>query len=235
MDFKQLIKDVKTDWRDILLTLYKKEKESFKDMEKTLVEMDKKFDYYYDTYPPPELVFNAFNMFDFDDLKVVIIGQDPYHGEGQAMGLSFSVPEGVKVPPSLVNIYKELADEYDDFEIPKHGDLTKWAQQGVLLLNASLTVRQSKANSHEPLWKKTKFTDNVIKYISDNSEGIIFVLWGNFAKGKKKFIDLDKHYVVEGAHPSPLSAKYWFGCGHFKKVNEILDEELDEEEIDWQV
>lgn len=235
MNFKDLIKDINTDWRGVLLSLYKLNKKDFKEMETNIEEMYQKYDEYFETFPPPDKIFNAFNMFNFEDLKVVIIGQDPYHGEGQAMGLSFSVPKDIRVPPSLANIYKELQKEYDDFEIPKHGDLTKWAEQGVLLLNASLTVRQAKANSHEPFWRKTQFTDNIIKYISDNNEGIIFMLWGNFAKGKKKFIDTKKHYVLEGAHPSPLSAKHWFGCGHFKEANRILSEELETDEIDWQV
>ena len=148
------------------------------------------------------------------------MGQDPYHQEGQAMGLCFSVPVDIKIPPSLVNIFKEL---YQDLGIQKiDGDLTSWAKQGVLLLNSSLSVRESCANSHSKLWKD--FTDNAIKYISDEREGIIFILWGTNAKSKKKFIDDNKHYILESNHPSPLSANRggFFGCKHFSKCNEIL-------------
>jgi uracil-DNA glycosylase len=232
IQFKSLISSLKTDWKGILLDIYKSREKHMIEMEKNIDDIYHKYDEYFETFPPPKLIFNAFNQFDFDDLRVVIIGQDPYHGEGQAMGLSFSVPRGVKVPPSLVNIYKELKLEYPEYEIPKHGDLTKWSKQGILLLNASLTVRQAQANSHESFWKNSKFTDDVIKYISDNGEGIIFMLWGNFAKKKKALINEKNHYILEGAHPSPLSAKHWFGNGHFKEVNKILRSDF-EEEIDW--
>jgi uracil-DNA glycosylase len=235
VQFKTLIKDIKTNWKPILLNIYKEHKTEFENMEEKIEESYQKYDEYYETFPPKELIFNAFNLFDFKDLKVVIIGQDPYHGQGQAMGLSFSVPKGIKVPPSLNNIYKELKQEYeDDFQIPKHGDLSEWGKQGVLLLNASLTVREKNANSHEPYWRKTQFMEEVIKYISKNHNSIIFLLWGGFAKGKKKFIDENKHYILEAVHPSPLSAKNWFGNGHFQKTNEYL-KEIYEDIINWQV
>tara|TARA_B100000003_G_scaffold208956_1_gene231510 strand:+ start:1457 stop:2110 length:654 start_codon:yes stop_codon:yes gene_type:complete len=171
-------------------------------------------------FPKEDLRYLAFDLCSFEDIKVCILGQDPYHQEGQAMGLCFSVPVDIKIPPSLVNIFKEL---YQDLGIQKiDGDLTSWAKQGVLLLNSSLSVRESCANSHSKLWKD--FTDNAIKYISDEREGIIFILWGTNAKSKKKFIDDNKHYILESNHPSPLSANRggFFGCKHFSKCNEIL-------------
>ena len=171
-------------------------------------------------FPKEDIRYLAFDLCSFEDIKVCILGQDPYHQEGQAMGLCFSVPADVKTPPSLVNIFKEL---YQDLGIQKiDGDLTSWAKQGVLLLNSSLSVRESCANSHSKLWKD--FTDNAIKYISDEREGIIFILWGTNAKSKKKFIDDNKHYILESNHPSPLSANRggFFGCKHFSKCNEIL-------------
>lgn len=171
-------------------------------------------------FPKEEIRFLAFDLCSFEDIKVCILGQDPYHQEGQAMGLCFSVPVDIKIPPSLVNIFKEL---YQDLGIQKiDGDLTSWAKQGVLLLNSSLSVRESCANSHSKLWKD--FTDDAIKYISDEREGIIFILWGTNAKSKKKFIDDNKHYILESNHPSPLSANRggFFGCKHFSKCNEIL-------------
>lgn len=171
-------------------------------------------------FPKEDIRYLAFDLCSFEDIKVCILGQDPYHQEGQAMGLCFSVPVDIKIPPSLVNIFKEL---YQDLGIQKiDGDLTSWAKQGVLLLNSTLSVRESCANSHSKLWKD--FTDNAIKYISDEREGIIFILWGTNAKSKKKFIDDNKHYILESNHPSPLSANRggFFGCKHFSKCNEIL-------------
>jgi len=171
-------------------------------------------------FPKEDIRYLAFDLCSFEDIKVCILGQDPYHQEGQAMGLCFSVPVDIKIPPSLVHIFKEL---YQDLGIQKiDGNLTSWAKQGVLLLNSSLSVRESCANSHSKLWKD--FTDNAIKYISDEREGIIFILWGTNAKSKKKFIDDNKHYILESNHPSPLSANRggFFGCKHFSKCNEIL-------------
>ena len=181
-------------------------------------------------YPPANLIFNAFNLTPFSKLKVVILGQDPYHNEGEAMGLSFSVPKGKKIPPSLKNIYKELED---DLGIPQstNGDLTKWAKQGVLLLNAILSVEKNKPTSHKDFgWQN--FTDGVIKAISKNANGIIFLLWGNFAKSKRALIDTNKHFILEAAHPSPLARSGFSGCKHFSKTNAILTQ-LHKETIDW--
>lgn len=183
-------------------------------------------------YPPGKLIFNAFDATPFDQVKVVILGQDPYHGPGQAMGLSFSVPRNIAIPPSLVNMYKELNTDLN-LPIPNHGDLTDWANQGVFLLNASLTVRARQANSHQKIgWQK--FTDAVIQTLSQKREGIVFLLWGGFAKKKASLIDKSKHHVLTSGHPSPLSANrgYWFGNKHFSKVNELLKGQ-GQDPIDW--
>ena len=184
-------------------------------------------------YPPGSLIFNAFDKTPFNKLKVVLLGQDPYHGKGQAMGLSFSVPKGVRPPPSLINIFKEL---YDDVGVPisSSGDLTSWANQGVLLLNAALTVRADEPNSHSKIgWHQ--FTDAVIKKISDEKDGIIFLLWGAFAHQKQELIDQNKHRVLKAAHPSPYSAdKGFFGCRHFSKANEFLVRQK-QAPIDWKI
>lgn len=173
-------------------------------------------------FPPGPLIFNAFNTTHFNDVKVVILGQDPYHNNGQAMGLSFSVPEGVAKPPSLVNIFKELNTDLN-IAIPDTGDLTKWAKQGVLLINAALTVEAHKPMSHCKIgWHE--FTNNVIKTLSDSREGLVFMLWGGFAKSKRELIDANKHLILTAAHPSPLSAHNgFFGCKHFSKTNEWLE------------
>jgi uracil-DNA glycosylase len=181
-------------------------------------------------YPPGALVFNAFNLTPYNQLKVVILGQDPYHGPGQAEGLCFSVPQGIKPPPSLVNIFKELKTDLG-ITPPNHGSLVKWAQRGVLLLNASLTVNAGEANSHAKCGWQT-FTDAVIKKISDDKEGIVFLLWGNFARAKKVLIDTNKHFVLEAAHPSPLSGGAFFGSRHFSQTNEVLKKQ-GKEPIDW--
>ena len=184
-------------------------------------------------YPPGGFIFNAFLQTPFDKVKVVILGQDPYHGFGQAHGLSFSVPDGVKPPPSLINIFKELQQDLG-FPMPKSGNLTLWAKQGVLLLNAVLTVNAQDAASHSKIgWMH--FTDAVIKTISQQKEGIIFLLWGKFAHDKQELIDETKHYVLKAAHPSPFSAdKGFFGCKHFSKTNELLIQQA-KTPIDWQV
>ncbi len=172
-------------------------------------------------YPPQGLVFNAFNSCTFDKVKVVILGQDPYHGEGQAHGLCFSVQKGVKIPPSLRNMYKELKED-EGKEIPDHGSLQHWADQGVLLLNTTLTVLSGQPGSHQKKgWEE--FTDAVVQKLSDEREGLVFLLWGNYAKQKGAMIDRTKHLVLEAAHPSPFSAHSgFFGCKHFSKTNDHL-------------
>lgn len=173
-------------------------------------------------YPKGSAIFNAFNHTPFDKVKVVILGQDPYHGTGQAHGLSFSVKKGVVTPPSLKNIYKELVLEFPDYKTPAHGNLTAWADQGVLLLNATLTVRAHEAGSHQNQgWEK--FTDQVITSLSEKREGLVFLLWGKYAQQKEGLIDPNKHHVLKAAHPSPFSAyNGFFGCNHFLKTNQIL-------------
>ena len=183
-------------------------------------------------FPPAKLVFNAFNLCPFDKVKVVILGQDPYHEQGQAMGLSFSVPEGIMLPPSLQNIYKEIQSDLGK-PIPTSGDLTRWAKQGVLLLNATLTVRAHAANSHQALgWQN--FTDAAIAALSNRREHVVFMLWGGFARSKKRLIDTNRHFIIESVHPSPLSANRggWFGQHQFSRCNTYLKQQgLDE--IDW--
>lgn len=218
------ISKVKTDWKPVLVKLIKpyiptidefltKEREIYGDAIKT--------------FPPPELIFNCFNQFPFKKLKVVILGQDPYINEGQAMGLSFSIPKftknsKTKFPPSLRNIYKELYGNLKKSKPSSYsGDLTNWAKQGVLLLNSALTVRQYKSNSHKQIWQK--FTDDVIQYISDHTKNVVFILWGNFAIKKGKNIDTTKHHIISSVHPSPLSAtRGFFGSEPFIKCNKQL-------------
>lgn len=184
-------------------------------------------------YPPGNLMFNAFEKTPFDNVKVVILGQDPYHGPNQAHGLCFSVQKGVKPPPSLVNIYKELQSDIG-MNIPETGDLTKWAESGVLLLNAILTVRAGEPASHSKIGWET-FTDAVIRKISEEKEGVVFMLWGKFAQDKQVLIDATKHYILKAAHPSPFSAdKGFYGCRHFSKANELLVKD-GKEPVDWQL
>jgi uracil-DNA glycosylase len=180
-------------------------------------------------FPEESLIFNAFNQTSFEDIHVVILGQDPYHGAKQAHGLSFSVPDGIKIPPSLKNIFKELGSDIGK-EIPKSGNLIHWAKQGVLLLNASLTVEENKPMSHSKIgWNL--FTDAVIKKISQEKTNVIFILWGKFAQEKEKLIDPEKHFILKAAHPSPLSAYNGFWCcEHFSKTNELL-KSIKKEEI----
>ena len=183
-------------------------------------------------YPPGASIFSAFNHTAFEQVKVVILGQDPYHGTGQAHGLSFSVPDGVPPPPSLVNIFKEINNDLG-IPVPKKGNLEKWANQGVLLLNATLTVQANTAGSHQGKgWEK--FTDAVIKTISEKKKGVVFLLWGNFAKKKAELIDKDKHFILTAAHPSPLAGGAFFGCRHFSKTNELLKQQ-GLEPIDWRI
>lgn len=186
----------------------------------------------YRLFPTGKQIFEAFNLTPFNEVKVVILGQDPYHGAGQAHGLSFSVPDGIKAPPSLVNIYKELKEDVG-IEISKTGNLTPWAKQGVLLLNATLTVRESQAGSHQNKgWEL--FTDAVIKKLSDEKKGLVFLLWGNYAKQKGALIDATKHHVLVAPHPSPLARGGFFGCKHFSKTNEILKKQ-GQKPINWQL
>jgi uracil-DNA glycosylase len=182
-------------------------------------------------YPKDEDIFAAFNFCSFNDLKVVLIGQDPYHGPHQANGLCFSVKDGIKHPPSLINIFKEISTDLNVAH-PQSGNLEKWAKQGVLLLNATLTVRANEAGSHQKKGWET-FTDEVIKHISDKKENVVFLLWGKFAEGKLKLINSKKHTVFTAPHPSPLGAwRGWFGSKHFSKTNLFL-KSLDIKEINW--
>ena len=183
-------------------------------------------------FPPGNEIFSAFDHSTFEDTKVVILGQDPYHGNGQANGLCFSVKDGITFPPSLINIFKEIESDINK-SIPETGNLERWADQGVLLLNATLTVRAHQAGSHQKKgWEK--FTDNVIKLISDEKVNVVFMLWGGYAKKKAKLIDESKHLILISGHPSPLSANrgYWFGNKHFSKANDYL-KEYGKKEIEW--
>jgi len=217
---------IENSWKEVL----------YNEFQKTYFKKLKQFLEYEKTknikiYPPGNLIFNAFEKTPFNKVKVVILGQDPYHGFGQAHGLCFSVPNEVKIPPSLRNIYKELYSDIG-FAIPKSGNLEKWANQGVLLINATLTVRDSEAGSHQKKgWEI--FTDNVIKTVSDKKENIVFILWGNYAQSKESLIDKGKHLIIKSVHPSPLSAsRGFFGSKPFSKTNTYLLSK-GYEEIDW--
>lgn len=192
-----------------------------------------KIDFSADVFPPEDCRFRALEMAPLKSVKVVVLGQDPYHGESQANGLSFSVNRGQKLPPSLRNIYKEIERDLH-LPMPVHGDLTPWAKQGVLMLNAVLSVEKAKPNSHAGLgWEDV--TDSIISQINENCEGVIFLLWGAYAQKKKGLIDSLKHHVLETTHPSPFSAhKGFLGCGHFSKVNDIL-KSRHQKEIDWEL
>ncbi len=188
---------------------------------------------HYRVFPPGPLMFNAFNQTPFDCVNVVILGQDPYHGFGEAHGLCFSVQDGIKKPPSLVNIFKEIEKDLG-FDPPRSGNLTAWAARGVLLLNATLTVRENQPGSHQNKgWEI--FSDEAIKQLSAQKEGLIFVLWGKFAEAKAVLIDKSKHFVLTSPHPSPFSAnKGFFGCRHFSRINELL-RQMGKKEIDWRL
>ena len=215
------------DWDEILKDEFSKD--YYKKLRKLLVEE-------YKTqviFPKMENIFSALKLTGYKDTKVLILGQDPYHGPNQAHGLAFSVSPEVRTPPSLLNMYKEIRDEYG-YPIPNNGYLIPWAKQGVLLLNTSLTVRQGQPNSHSKIgWEV--FTDNIIKHLNDREDPVIFVLWGNNARKKKSFITNKQHFILEAPHPSPLSAsRGFFGCGHFKKINQILAS-IGKSEINWQI
>ena len=212
-------------WKSILMDQF--QSPYFRTLKEFLVEEKKK----HTLYPPGKLIFNAFQRTPFDRVKVVILGQDPYHGKGQAHGLCFSVPQGIPKPPSLVNIFKELHSDLGT-PIPQHGNLEKWADQGVLLINATLTVRDSQAGSHQKQGWET-FTNRVIELVSQEKSGVVFLLWGRFAQAKESLIDGSKHLVLKAAHPSPLSAyNGFFGCQHFSRTNEYLENQ-GKTGIDW--
>ncbi len=218
---------IEESWKSVLSAEFNKP--YFLELKAFLLEEKKKFR----VFPPGSLIFNAFNHTPFGKVKVVFIGQDPYHGYGQAHGLCFSVPNGVPKPPSLVNIFHELENDLG-ISSPSNGNLEKWADQGIMLLNATLTVRENQAGSHQRKgWEA--FTDEAIRQLSEQKNGVIFVLWGNFAIAKKELIDSSRHPVLTAAHPSPLSAsKGFFGCRHFSKINEILRQQGNQE-IDWRL
>ena len=216
-----------TSWTDILAQ--EKQQEYFK---QTIQYVDERRAQGVVVYPPKEAVFSAFKVTPFEQVKVVILGQDPYHGPDQAHGLCFSVKPGIKVPPSLVNMYKELQSDIESFQIPRHGYLQSWAEQGVLLLNTVLTVEQGQAHSHKHLgWEQ--FTDRVIQGLSDYGQGIVFLLWGSHAQKKGSSIDTSKHLVLKAPHPSPLSAhRGFFGCRHFSQTNAYLESQ-NKKPVDW--
>lgn len=216
---------IEASWKELLKEEF--DKQSFHELKEFLV--DEKANHL--VYPPGGLIFNAFKLTPFDEVRVVILGQDPYHGPGQAHGLCFSVPQGVMPPPSLVNIFKEIERDLG-VPVPRTGNLEKWARQGVLLLNATLTVRANQPGSHQRHgWEQ--FTDAVIQKLSAGRVGLVFLLWGKFAGEKESLIDTQRHYVLKAAHPSPFSAyNGFFGCRHFSKTNEILKKH-GLEEIDW--
>lgn len=216
---------IEAGWKSVLMDQF--QSSYFRTLKEFLVEEKKK----YTLYPPGNLIFNAFQRTPFDRVKVVILGQDPYHGKGQAHGLCFSVPQGIPKPPSLVNIFKELHSDLG-IPIPEHGNLEKWADQGVLLINATLTVRDSQAGSHQKRGWET-FTNRVIEVVSQEKSGVVFLLWGRFAQAKESLIDNGKHLILKSAHPSPLSAyNGFFGCRHFSKTNDYLKKQ-EETGIDW--
>ena len=225
---KEICSTMEPSWKKVLISEF--QLEYFSTLGRFLVDENQKET----IFPPSHLIFAAFDKTPFYRVKVVILGQDPYHAEGQAQGLCFSVPDGVKQPPSLKNIFKELSSDIV-CDIPKYGNLEKWAEKGVLLINAILTVRAHQAGSHQKKgWEK--FTDAVIKKISDEKENIVFILWGNYAQGKSKLIDETKHFIVKSVHPSPLSANRggFFGTKPFSKTNKYL-ESKNIKAINWEL
>jgi len=217
--------NIEKGWKSVLMDQF--QSPYFTTLKEFLVEEKKK----YTVYPPGRLIFNAFQHTPFEAVKVVILGQDPYHGKGQAHGLCFSVPPGVPKPPSLVNIFKELQSDLGT-PLPEHGTLEKWANQGVLLINATLTVRDGQAGSHQNKGWET-FTNRVIEVVSQEKTGVVFLLWGRYAQAKASLIDENKHLLLKAAHPSPLSAHNgFFGCRHFSRTNEYLAQQ-GKSGIDW--
>jgi uracil-DNA glycosylase len=216
VNFEKLINMVHTDWKNVLKNIYDNldDESNISNINKILKNLH--------VYPPIPIIFNAFNHFNIKDTKVVILGQDPYHQKSQAMGLAFSIFSDCKIPPSLRNIIKEINNEYSNPEINNHdGNLMYLVDQGVLLLNSSLTVFDSKPGIHMKYWEE--FTDKIIEHISRNNENVVFMLWGNFSRSKKEFIDTSKHCILETTHPSPLSAsKGFLGSNHFKQCNEYF-------------
>ncbi|MBN1143728.1 MAG: uracil-DNA glycosylase [Bacteroidales bacterium] len=218
---------IESSWKEILREEFSKQ--YFLELKEFLVDEKSK----HTVYPPGSQIFNAFNLTPFGDVSVVLLGQDPYHGQGQAHGLCFSVCRGIKPPPSLVNIFKEINSDLG-IPVPNHGCLEKWARQGVLLLNATLTVRENQPGSHQRKGWET-FTNAVIEKLSARRVGLVFLLWGKFAQEKEAIIDTNRHYILKAAHPSPYSAyNGFFGCRHFSKTNEILARH-GLHEIDWRV
>ncbi|NOZ46446.1 MAG: uracil-DNA glycosylase [Chlorobi bacterium] len=217
--------NIESSWKELLKEEF--EADYFASLKEFLIQEKSK----YRVYPPGSLIFNAFDKTPVDKVKVVILGQDPYHGKGQAHGLCFSVQAGVKPPPSLVNIFKELNSDLN-IPVPNHGNLEKWAEQGVLLLNATLTVRAAQAGSHQNKGWET-FTNAAIQKLATHKKGLIFILWGRFAQAKAELINSTDHYILKAAHPSPFSAyNGFFGCKHFSKTNEILIAQ-NKTPIDW--
>ena len=226
-ELDNLISEIKTDWKEFFLEEY--QQNELKGIFDIISLYEKSYKDIYQIFPPKNLIFNAFNHFNIASTKVVILGQDPYINPDEAMGLSFSC--NTKIPPSLRNMYKELGTDLGVDCSSKTGDLSGWANQGVLLLNTALTVLQGKSNSHSKIWRK--FTDNIIKMLSERCDNVCFVLWGTNAKSKEKFIDQDKHFIVKGVHPSPLSAnRGFFGSKPFSRINEYL-RSVGKDEIKW--
>jgi uracil-DNA glycosylase len=222
-----LTDNINNSWKTVLSSEFKKE---------YFVDLIKNVENEYENhtcFPPKNLIFSAFNHCNFEDLKVVIIGQDPYHGDNEANGLCFSVNDNIKIPPSLRNIFREINDDFETIFMPASGNLERWSNQGILLLNASLTVEKDIPNSHKHL-KWSIFTDEVIKLISDKKQNVVFLLWGNFAHKKGLKIDREKHLVLECGHPSPMSANQgkWFGNKHFSLTNNYL-KSIGKPEINW--
>ena len=227
MDDVSINPQIEESWKKVLTGEF--QQEYFRELKNFLVEERRQ----YRVYPPGSKIFAAFDFTPFTSVKVVLLGQDPYHGQGQAQGLCFSVPRGIPKPPSLVNIFKELHDDLG-LAIPPHGNLEEWARQGVLLLNATLTVRANQAGSHQHKgWEQ--FTDAAIRALAEQRENLVFMLWGNYAQAKAALVDGHKHCILKAPHPSPFSANQgFFGCRHFSRANDFLIR-AGKEPVDWQI